>query len=151
MDLHGAGLIVEPFLPQCTSNAQVGIAGPNYGLVTINQTSQQADVAGPEYELKVELSEGFFGHYGLKYHPSLCVSVLNTGKMPSYISTIRFEVNVDGKTTFFQMPLYAVSQMVNRFGEAIPPGRSHTFNYIKRDLSQIVEEGQEIKLLAVIV
>ena len=71
--------------------------------------------------------------------------------MPSYISTVRFEVNIDEKTTFVQMPLYHVSQMVNRFGETLPPGRSHTFNYIKRDLSQVVEQGQEVKLLAVIV
>ncbi len=137
------------FIQHISHIAQLGAGGHNFG--TINQTYGSTNLAEPDYELKVELSEGFIGRQGLTFYPTLCVTVLNTGKKTSYISSIRFDVDINGKVKFFQMPLYNVSQIANRFGEPLPPGRSHIFNYIKRDLSQVVEKGQKVTFHAVVV
>lgn len=137
------------FIQHISNIAQLGAGGHNFG--TINQTYSNTNLAEPDYELEVKLSEGAIGHQGLTFYPTLCVSVLNTGKKTSYISSIRFDVDIDGEVKFIQMPLYTVSQMVNKFGEPLPPGRSHNFNYIKRDLSQVIEKGQKVTFLAVVV
>ncbi len=137
------------FVQHISHIAQLGAGGHNFG--TITQTYGSTDLTPPEYELRIELSEGSIGHQGITSYPTLCVSVLNTGKKTSYISSIRFDVDVDGKVKFFQMPLYGISQMVNKFGEPLLPGRSHNFNYIKRDLSQVIKEKQKVIFRAVVV
>lgn len=69
--------------------------------VTIHQTTHQGNPLPPPHQLQIELSYAYM-QYGQPPHvyiddvPTLCVSALNVGTMPSYVSRIEFETSVDG-------------------------------------------------------
>ncbi len=141
--------IASQYILHISGSSQVGMIGPNYGTQHINQTYQQTGSVRPLYELKIEFSYSYIHQF--ETQTALCVSAINVGTMPSYVSSVNFEHNVDGQPKVNGLFDHGKSQIAHRFGEAIQPGQKHKYLYILQDLSTFVELGNEVIPIAVIV
>ena len=146
----------EQFIQHISGNAQVGIAGINNAPITIHQTTHQGNFVHPTHQLQIELSYAYM-QYGQPPHvhiddiPTLCVSALNVGTMPSYVNRIEFESDVDGHIRANGLLDFGKSQMLHKFGQAIQPGQKHQYFYYFPDLSDLSTLGRKVIPVAILV
>ncbi len=149
--------VAEQFIQHISGNAQVGIAGVNYGPVNIHQTAYQRNQS--QHQLKVTIGTALLT-YGLPPNmqldrvPTLAVYVLNVGTAASYIHSVEFESIVDGRTqvnSFVDFGKGRASHMSDKFGVALQPGQKHTYYYHYLDLSELATLGRKVIPAAVIV
>ncbi len=149
--------VAEQFIQNISGNAQVGIAGVNYGPVNIHQTAYQRNQS--QHQLKVTLgtailTSGLPPDMQLDHVPTLAVYVLNVGSATSYIDRVEFENIVDGRTqmnSFVDFGRGRASHMSDKFGVALQPGQKHTYYYHYLDLSELATLGRKVIPTAVIV
>jgi TIR domain len=149
--------VASQFIQHISGNAQVGIAGVNYGQVTIHQTAYQRNQS--QHQLKVTLGTalltlGLPPNMQLDRVPTLAVYVLNVGTAASYIHSVEFESIADGRTqvnSFVDFGRGRASDMSDKFGEALQPGQKHTYYYHYLDLSELGSLGRNVIPTAVIV
>ena len=147
--------VAGQFIQNISGNAQVGVAGDNYGNVTIQQTSHQR----PAHLLEIDLSYAHLVHpqdhsVHIDRDPSLAIYVLNIGSVVSYVDHIEFETSVDGRTQtnslFYPVKTFA-SAMSNKFREAIQHGQKHQYFFYLPDLIEFGTLGHEVIPIAVLV
>lgn len=139
--------VAQHIIQNISGNAQVGIAGANYGPVTIHQTAYPKS-STLQHQLQIKLSIGFYT-YGeppgrLDKVPTLLVHAINVGTLPAYVDRIEFESNVDGQLQVNGLLDFGKSQMLHKFGQAIQPGQKHTYFYYLQDLSELGTLGREV-------
>jgi hypothetical protein len=137
-----------------SGNSQVGIAGPNYGTVTIHQPRQETSPS-PKYQLQIEMSYAYMEYPTSPYLdeiPHLCINALNTGDVPSYVSQVLFEITVEGATKVYSIypgQNSAATYVSDKFGTPLPPGQSQSYLYAFSDLAALTKLGKNITLIAV--
>lgn len=150
-------LVAEHFIQYVSGNSQVGIAGANYGNVTINQTVYHGNQ--PTHQLKVTLGTALLT-YGLPPNmqfdrvPALVVYVANVGSATSFVERVEFESVVDGRTqinSFIDFGRGRASHLSDKYGVPLQPGQQHKFCYHYLDLSEIATLGRKVIPTAVIV
>jgi len=147
--------VAEQFIQHISGNAQVGMAGVNYGHVTIQQASHQP----PAHILEIDLS---FAHLvypqdrgvHIARDPALAIYALNVGSAASYVNHLEFETRVDGRSQtnslFYPVKTFA-SAISNKFREAIQPGQKHQYFFYLPDLVEFGTLGHEVIPVAVLV
>jgi hypothetical protein len=139
--------VAAKFIQHISGNAQVGIAGHNYGSVTIQQGTPS-----PQHQLQIELGIAYMEYRQPPYLdavPTLTVNALNVGTIPSYVSRVEFESNVDGRIQVNSLLDFGKSQMLHKFGQAIQPGQKHTYFYHFKDLGELGTLGRKVIPIAV--
>jgi|GEM_PF-4991591 len=150
--------VAGQFIQHISDNAQVGMAGVNYGHVNVHQTTHQGNLA-PQHQLKIKLGTALLT-YGLPPNielddvPALVVYAMNVGSAPSYIHRVEFESNVDGHTqanSLIDFGKGRASFLSDKFGVALQPGRQHKYCFHYLDLSELYRLGRKVIPTAVIV
>ncbi len=147
--------VASQFIQHISGHAQVGMAGVNYGHVTIQQTSHQP----PAHILEIDLS---FAHLvypqdqgvHIDRDPALAIYALNVGSAASYVNHLEFETRVDGRSqtnSLFYPVKTIASAMSNKFREAIQPGQKHQYFFYLPDLVEFGTLGHEVIPVAVLV
>jgi hypothetical protein len=131
------------FMQHISGNAQVGMAGVNYGHVTINQTTHPKN-SMPQHQLQIKLTIGIYSSGKPPVIPTLLVHAINVGTLPSYVDRIEFESNVDGQLQVNGVLDFGKSQRLHKFGQAIQPGQKHTYFYFLQDLGELSTLGRVV-------
>ncbi len=147
--------VVGQFIQLISGDSQVGVAGVNYGHVTIQQTPHQP----PTHVLEIDLSYAHLVYpqdqgVHIDRDPALAIYALNVGSAASYVNRIEFETRVDGhaqtNSLFYPVMTFA-SAISNKFREAIQPGQKHQYFYYLPDLVEFGTLGREVIPVAVLV
>jgi len=149
--------IAEQFILHISDNAQVGVAGVNYGPVNMHQTVYQRNQ--PQHQLKVTLgtallTNGLPPNMEFDRVPALLVYAKNVGTATSFVDRVEFESNVDGRTqvnSFVDFGRGRASHLSNKFGQPLQPGQQHKYGYHYLDLSELATLGRKVIPTAVIV
>jgi len=111
----------------------------------------------PRFQLQVNLGYAYPTYDNPPYIdevPTVTVSAMNVGTVPSYVHRVEFELIIDGeiqKKGFTDLGNGYHSLMSQPFGVAIHPGQKNTYQYHLRDLGEFGKLGRKVFPVAVLV